>query len=325
MALIKNFISVKTKSGAVCDDSQAMKFIMLAKSRRLNPWEGDCYLIGFDGKDGPQFSLVTAHQAFLKRAEVHPEFDGMISGVVVKEKDGTLRDLEGDFLLAEQTLVGGWAKVFFKTRKYPMFKKLSLATFRKPFGVWNSDPAGMIVKCAEADALRSSFPTMMGGMHLQQEIESTMSAVVHDRRPVFDPPDAPAQLPPPSEPAKSTNPYSKPTTARKKAPPSDGDLGPVDPSTKAGTDVPATPTTQSPPPPVHVVSEQADLPHVQLSEFLSENGIPFDDLRDFFSANGLIEDAGSIATLEEIPVAAITKLMGDARLITSLVRTCGKK
>jgi len=177
VSLIKQFIAVRTKSGATCDDLQAMKAVMLCKARKLNPWEGDVYLIGFDTNDGPKFTLVTAHQAFLKRAEVHPEFDGMTSGVIVKEKDGKLVEQEGDFYTSEQTLVGGWAKVFFRTRTHPMYKKLNLSVFRKPFGVWNSDPAGMIVKCAEADALRSRFPTLLGGMHLQQEIEAHQTEV----------------------------------------------------------------------------------------------------------------------------------------------------
>lgn len=177
VGIIKQFVSVRTKSGAVCDDQQAMKFLLLCKAKKLNPFEGDCFLVGYDGKDGPQFSLITAHQAFLKRAELNLEFDGMLSGVLVREKDGTLREQEGDFHTSDQTLVGGWAKVFFKNRKYPMFKKLALVTFRKPFGVWNSDPAGMIVKCAEADALRSAFPTMLGGLYMQQEIEAHQTEV----------------------------------------------------------------------------------------------------------------------------------------------------
>ena len=31
-------------------------------------------------------------------------------------------------------------------------------------------PAGQIVKCAEADSLRSSFPTLLGGLMIQEEL-----------------------------------------------------------------------------------------------------------------------------------------------------------
>jgi phage recombination protein Bet len=169
--IVKTMICVKTKSGHTCDNTQALRFIMLCKARKLNPFEGDAYLVGYDTtKDGPQFSLITSHQAFLKRAEVHPEYDGMESGVIVKTKAGDIVDRVGDFMLDDDLLLGAWATVFFKTRKHPNTKRLNLKTFRKPFGRWNDDPAGMICKCAEADALRSAFPTQLGGMYLEDEL-----------------------------------------------------------------------------------------------------------------------------------------------------------
>jgi len=170
---VQRFLCNKTKTGAICSDEQALKFIMLCKARQLNPFEGDAFLIGFDGKDGPQFSLVTAHQAFLKRAEVHPEFDGMESGVIVQHGD-QLIDREGDFTLEGDILLGGWAVVFFKSRKHSMKKRLKLATFNQNRSRWNADPAGMIVKCAEADALRSAFPNSLGGMYLEDELPNEL-------------------------------------------------------------------------------------------------------------------------------------------------------
>lgn len=170
VAIVKNLICSPTKSGKVCSDAQAMKFIMLCKAKGLNPFENDAYLVGFDSKDGPSFSLITAHQAFLKRAETHPEYDGMESGVIVRDVNGVLVDREGDFFFEDDTLLGGWATVHFKTRKHPKKSRLKLSTFHQGRSRWNIDPAGMIVKCAEADALRGSFPTMLGGLYLDGEL-----------------------------------------------------------------------------------------------------------------------------------------------------------
>jgi len=169
IAMIQNLIAVKTKSGKTCSEADAMKFIAMCQARLLNPFEGDAFLIGYDGKDGPTFSLITAHQAFLKRAELHQEYDGMDSGVIVKIGDKIEYHI-GDFTVAGEVLLGGWATVYFKTRKHPMQKRIRLERFKKPFGVWLDDAAGMIVKCAEADALRSSFPTMLGGLYLREEV-----------------------------------------------------------------------------------------------------------------------------------------------------------
>jgi len=170
IAIVQNLVAVKTKTGRTCSDADALKFIAMCQARKMNPFEGDCYMIGYDGKDGPQFALITAHQTYLKRAELHPEFDGMQSGLILRQADGSILEAEGDFFESEQQLLGGWARVFFKNRSKPMYKRLRLDRFKKPFGIWQEDPAGMICKCAEADALRSSFPTMLGGLYLREEL-----------------------------------------------------------------------------------------------------------------------------------------------------------
>jgi len=172
VSIVQNLIAVKTRTGKTCSETEAIKFMMMCSARRLNPFEGDAFLIGYDGKEGPTFSLITAHQAFLKRAEVNKEYDGMKSGIIV-ERDGQVMDLEGDFFMHGDKLLGGWATVYFKNRKQPMHKRIRVERFKKSFGIWLDDSAGMICKCAEADALRSSFPTMLGGLYLREEMEQS--------------------------------------------------------------------------------------------------------------------------------------------------------
>ena len=167
--IVKRLVAVKTKTGKSCSDEDAFKFMLMCQARKLNPFEGDAFLIGYDSQSGPSFSLITAHQAFLKRAELHPEFDGMESGTIVL-RNGEQLDLVGDWHMPNDNILGGWATVFFKNRSHPMKKRVRLARFNKNYGIWRDDPAGMIVKCAEADALRSSFPTMLGGMYISEEM-----------------------------------------------------------------------------------------------------------------------------------------------------------
>lgn len=175
--MVLKFLARPTRSGQMPKLADVVRFGKLCEARGLNPWEGDAYLVGFDSQDGPEFNLITAHQAFIKRAEVHPEFDGMASGVTVRLKDGTIADVEGDFVDDGQTLVGGWARVHFKQRKIPTYRRLNLKTFSTGRSRWSKDPAGMIVKCAEADALRSSFPTKLGGLYLREEFDASVQVV----------------------------------------------------------------------------------------------------------------------------------------------------
>lgn len=180
--MVKELIAVKTKSGKSCTDQDAFKFLMMCFAKKLDPFSGDAFLIGYDSQSGPTFSLITAHQAFLKRAEVHPEFDGMESGTIVMRAKETI-ELIGDWHMPNDQILGGWATVFFKNRSHPMKKKVRLARFNKNYGIWRDDPAGMIVKCAEADALRSSFPTMLGGLYISEELDTTKQNEI--ARPIF--------------------------------------------------------------------------------------------------------------------------------------------
>lgn len=169
VSIIKNLIAVRTKSGKTCSDQDALKFLMLCQAQHLNPFSGDAFLIGYDGKDGPSFSLITAHAAFLKRAESCEKFEGMESGIIFKNDDGTIDERQGDFHSGEEKVIGGWAKVYRTDRKIPCYRRIRLERFDKGFAQWQVDPAGMIVKCAESDALRSSFPALLSGLYLEGE------------------------------------------------------------------------------------------------------------------------------------------------------------
>ncbi len=188
--MVRNLIAVPTKTGKLPTDNDCTKFIMMCLARRLNPYEGDSFLIGYDTKDGPKFSMITAHQAFLKRAELNKEYNGMESGVMVMRNEQLL-ELPGDFMLPGDTLIGGWSKVHFKGRQFPMHKRVNLATFNKGTNQWLANPAGMIVKCAEADALRSAFPTMLGSLYIQEELSETATPRV--ATPIFKDKSAPVE------------------------------------------------------------------------------------------------------------------------------------
>lgn len=183
IAIVQNTICIPTKTGKVCTVRDAMRFMMLCQAQRLNPFAGDCFLCGYDGKNGPVFSLITAHQAFLKRAETCDDYEGMESGIILfNEETNVCTDREGDFKLKTEICVGGWAKVYRKNRK-PTLRRLSIAAmipnYETPF--WSEDKApGQIVKCAEADALRATFPTLLGGLYSGDELRmnETISSII---------------------------------------------------------------------------------------------------------------------------------------------------
>ena len=172
VGLVQSTVCIPTRSGKICSPRDAVRFMMLCQAQRLNPYAGDCYLCGYDGKNGPVFSLITAHQAFLKRAETCADYEGMESGVILCDDNNVCNEREGDFVLESENCVGGWARVHRKGRK-PTYRRLSIAAmmpnYETPFWSKQKAPA-QIVKCAEADALRATFPTLLGGLYTGEQL-----------------------------------------------------------------------------------------------------------------------------------------------------------
>jgi len=168
--LIRDYVANPTKSGARPSLRDCYHFAMMCRARGLNPFEGDAFLIGYDTSTGPQFSLITAHQAFLKRAELNPDYDGMESGVIVMDNTGKIHEVPGDVVLKDFILFGGWAKVYFKNKTHPVYKRLDVSKYDTGRSIWAKNKAMMIVKCARAAALREAFPTKLGGLYLREEM-----------------------------------------------------------------------------------------------------------------------------------------------------------
>ena len=300
IAIIQNILAVRTRSGKTCGRNDAIKFLMMCQARRLNPFEGDAFLVGYDGKDGPTFSLITAHQAFLKRAEIHPEFDGMLSGVIVKSEDGTISDIEGDFYLPEQEVVGGWATVFFKNRKRPTTRRIRMERFNKGFAQWQVDAAGMIVKCAESDALRSSFPTMLGGLFMREEISIDVSSTQQkDVRELGNLVEVRQSIEAPRESFKSQSADDERAEA-------DAGLAPARPkqpeASPAPAHAPGTPVPQPEP------SEEVNRSLLLEREILSL-GFSFSVFQRWAVEGGALANADSISSFAEIPSEDAVRIM----------------
>lgn len=273
--IIKNFVAIKTRTGKTCDDRQAMRFMMLCQAQHLNPFAGDAFLTGYDSKDGTaQFSLITAHLAFLKRAEVSPDFEGMESGIILVDENNAVTEREGDFKLPEEKVVGGWARVFRKGRK-PTYRRLAIASMRPGYDTpfWNDQKApGQIVKCAEADALRSTFPTLLGGLYNEGEIGSG---------PIVDitpPPNTSKLVEMASSPEPEHAPEGKPVDSAR-----------PEPSSK----------------PQNSASAIQD----ELASIVVNAGYDFDQLVEVGQKLGHIKDVDSLAGFEDIPAQVATLLV----------------
>lgn len=276
LAIVKNMVCVPTKSGKVCSDRDAMRFMMLSQAQLLNPFVGDCFLVGYDkfdknlGGTVPVFSMITAHQAFLKRAEPSPDYEGMESGVILQSAEGAISEREGDFKLPEEKVVGGWAKVYRKGRKVT-YRRLSIASMKPNYDTpfWGPDKApGQIVKCAEADALRSTFPTLLGGLpHAGEMIDVTATV-------------SSASIP------QSALVDVRPPVTSEREPEQGGEQEP----------------------PQERKSEPANSAKLELAALVTEAGFTFNHFQIWAKETGQIENADSLGSFEEVPEAIAKRL-----------------
>jgi phage recombination protein Bet len=145
-------------------DAELVLFISICKFNQLNPFLNEAYLIKF----GDQAQMVVSKEALMKRAESSPEYDGFKAGLIVK-RGNEIMDMEGSFLLPTDTLLGGWAEVHRKDKKYPYVSRVSLAEYDKKQSTWNEKKSTMIRKTAIVQALREAFPTQLGAMYTAEE------------------------------------------------------------------------------------------------------------------------------------------------------------
>lgn len=138
----------------------------------LDPWRREAYLVKY-GSNPAQ--MLTAKDAFTKRAEANPRYQGSKAGVVVINRDGQIENRVGEIVLDGEELVGGWADVYVKDYVTPIsatvnFRERCQYKDGKPQAKWASSPGLMIRKCALVAALREAFPNDVGGMYVPDEM-----------------------------------------------------------------------------------------------------------------------------------------------------------
>lgn len=162
----------------ICPQANAKEvayFMELCRAQRLNPFLNEAYLVKFQGKPA---QIMVAHKALVKRAEAHPQYDGMEHGVVIIDANGQRVERPGGAYYKElgETLIGGWAKVYRKDRRMAIYAERSLKSMDKGQANWKSMPDVMIDKCAQAAALREAFPDELRGMYAQEEMGQEVPA-----------------------------------------------------------------------------------------------------------------------------------------------------
>ena len=146
-------------------------FTSLCKARKLNPFLREVYCIKYGNSPA---TIVVGKDAILKRATLHPQFDGYKSGVIVRTAEGEIVNRNGCFKLDTDELVGSWCEVFRKDWKNSVYASCSFSEINQPKNTsWQKQPCVMSEKTAMVRALRSAFVEELAGMYDSAEMDTT--------------------------------------------------------------------------------------------------------------------------------------------------------
>ena len=185
-SLIKNYLV--NGNGQVTDQEVTM-FLSLCKFQHLNPFLREAYLIKYGSSPA---TVVVGKDVLLKRAMRSDKYKGLQAGVIVVDANGDVIEREGTFVLPDDNLVGGWAKVYLVGYDVPIYASVSMKEYSTGKSNWLTKPATMIRKVALAQALREAFPEEMSALYDASEmdktvLETTGEEIVVDTTPVNAP------------------------------------------------------------------------------------------------------------------------------------------
>lgn len=161
--IVRNYL---TKGDGRVTDTDITQFISICLFNKLNPFLNEAYLIKYGSQPA---QMITSKEAYFKRAEANDSYDGYQGGVIVQKGD-EMQELEGAFIPKGWELVGGWAKIYRKDRKYPAVARVNLEEYDKKKSTWNEKKSTMITKVAKVQAMREAFPSQLGAMYTSDEV-----------------------------------------------------------------------------------------------------------------------------------------------------------
>jgi phage recombination protein Bet len=160
-------------------DKEVYRFMALCRARGLNPLTGDVHLAVFKGRA----TVMVSRDFHRINAQGKPTYKGLKEGCIVMDQGGEIQYRDGEFFLPTDTLLGGWCKVFDERFPEPVFSAVRLEEYHQHNSMWDAKPATMIVKVAEAHALREAYTADFGGTYTSDEIAAGIPEDAEDDTP----------------------------------------------------------------------------------------------------------------------------------------------
>ena len=142
-------------------------FLYLSDKHNLDPFANEIWFVQVNGRN----KILTARDGYLKIANESPHYRGMDSDVVhakdffQKQNDYIIHRYNGN---DRGPIIGAYALVFRDDRLRPSYFYAPMSDYDKRQGAWKNYPHAMILKVAEAMALKRAFA--ISGLCTQEEV-----------------------------------------------------------------------------------------------------------------------------------------------------------
>ena len=114
---------------------------------------------------------MTSRDGYLKIANYHLSYDGIVSDVVrandlfKRKQDGIVHEYGSD----RGSIIGAYALVYRDDRSYPTYMFAPFEEYNAGTRVWNSYPSSMVLKVAESMSLKRAFT--VSGLVSREEMD----------------------------------------------------------------------------------------------------------------------------------------------------------
>lgn len=155
-------------------ESELKMLLYLCKEYQLDPLKKEIYFLKYGGK----ITILTSRDGYLKIANQNENFDGLESDVVyqgdklTKKDDGSVHIEYGEDHISfnKSKLTGAFCSIFRKDRSKATTVFVSIKDYYKQSAIWQQYTNAMILKVAEAMALKRAFS--ISGLVTKEEIDN---------------------------------------------------------------------------------------------------------------------------------------------------------
>jgi phage recombination protein Bet len=156
-----------------CSPAEFVMFLEIAARYKLDPFAKQIWAVRMSEKPTDPVVIMVGRDGLMSIAERHSTFEGMRSGEVVVG-DKLSIDERGHYVheWGENHLtgavIGAWCEVYRSDRAEPTQFYARVSEYAKATKIWQKYKTAMILKCAQATALRMAFS--ISGVVVEEEV-----------------------------------------------------------------------------------------------------------------------------------------------------------